>query len=242
MTEAEWDGTSRPRQMLLFLGDRASPRKLRLFAVACCRRVMSLMMDERSWEAVEAAERAADGPVGELLSAARVGARATIRAAGAALRVIDRGASAAEEIAAGAAHAAWHATWESSTSGAREAAEQAARTAGWTAADDLARVHTYSAEQHYQAAVLRDLFRPFRPLAVAPAWRAWQGGIIPRLAQAAYDVRALPSGHLHDTRLAVLADALEECGCSDPSILEHLRGHAPHVRGCAVLDALHGKQ
>src|SRR5262245_41492025 len=29
--------------------------------------------------------------------------------------------------------------------------------------------------------------------------------------------------------LAVLADALEECGCSDPHVLAHLRGSGPHV-------------
>jgi hypothetical protein len=35
------------------------------------------------------------------------------------------------------------------------------------------------------------------------------------LAQAAYDERELPSGHLDQARLAVLADALEEAGCGD---------------------------
>ncbi len=34
------------------------------------------------------------------------------------------------------------------------------------------------------------------------------------------------------TRIAVLADALEEAGCTDPAILSHLRGPGPHVRGC----------
>ena len=61
------------------------------------------------------------------------------------------------------------------------------------------------------------------------------------LAQAAYDERELPSGTLDATRLAVLADALEEAGCPDRTILDHLRGPGPHVRGCWAVDLLLGK-
>jgi len=41
--------------------------------------------------------------------------------------------------------------------------------------------------------------------------------------------------------LPVLADALEEAGCTDADLLGHLRGPGPHVRGCWVLDLLLGK-
>jgi hypothetical protein len=61
------------------------------------------------------------------------------------------------------------------------------------------------------------------------------------LVQAAYDNRLLPSGLLDTARLAVLADALEEVGCTDPHILSHLRGPGPHVRGCHLVDLLLGK-
>jgi hypothetical protein len=39
-------------------------------------------------------------------------------------------------------------------------------------------------------------------------------------------------------RLPILADALEEAGCTDAAILEHCRGPGPHVRGCWVVDLL----
>ena len=70
----------------------------------------------------------------------------------------------------------------------------------------------------------------------------WHGGAIPKLAQAVYDERELPSGYLDAGRLAVLADALEEADCTNAEILAHCRGPGPHVRGCFAVDALLGKE
>jgi hypothetical protein len=61
-------------------------------------------------------------------------------------------------------------------------------------------------------------------------------------AVACYQERELPSGHLDVTRLAVLADALEDAGCDNGDILQHCRGDGPHVRGCWVVDLLLGKE
>lgn len=47
---------------------------------------------------------------------------------------------------------------------------------------------------------------------------------------------------LDPSRLAVLADALEEAGCTNEDILLHLRQQgAIHVRGCAALDWILGR-
>ena len=58
------------------------------------------------------------------------------------------------------------------------------------------------------------------------------------LAQAAYDNRNLPAGTLEYARLLVLADALEEAGCDNADILNHLREPGEHVRGCWCVDLL----
>jgi hypothetical protein len=84
--------------------------------------------------------------------------------------------------------------------------------------------------------LLRDLFgNPFRLAALDPAWRTTD---VLDLARTAYDERHLPAGTLDAALLAVLADALEEAGCSDPALLSHLREPGPHVRGCWVVDLI----
>ena len=60
MTEAEWLTGANPELMLPLVRGRASGRKLRLFACACCRRVWHLLKFDRSRQAVEVAERFAD--------------------------------------------------------------------------------------------------------------------------------------------------------------------------------------
>jgi hypothetical protein len=93
-----------------------------------------------------------------------------------------------------------------------------------------------------QVSLLREIFgNPFRPVSVDRAWLAWHGGAIPGLARVVYEERELPSGHLDAARLAVVADMLEESGCTDADLLAHLRGPGPHVRGCFAVDALLGR-
>jgi hypothetical protein len=62
VTEAEWVACDDPDEMFRFLlrTRRASDRKLRLFAVACCRQMWDRITERRSRHAVETSERYAD--------------------------------------------------------------------------------------------------------------------------------------------------------------------------------------
>jgi hypothetical protein len=96
-------------------------------------------------------------------------------------------------------------------------------------------VFTDEAQRKWEVLLIRDIFgNPFRAVSLVPSWLIWNEATVAKLAQAIYDERAFE-------RLPVLADALEEAGCTDAEILAHCRGPGPHVRGCWALDLLLGK-
>jgi hypothetical protein len=121
-----------------------------------------------------------------------------------------------------------------------------ARDAAYVSPEDVAyracmwNAHHLGLTQRSRCELLREIVgNPFRPIMLDPVWRT---STVAALAQAAYDERALPAGTLAPDRLAVLADALEEAGCTTADLLDHLRGPGPHVRGCWVIDLLMGRQ
>ena len=61
------------------------------------------------------------------------------------------------------------------------------------------------------------------------------------LARGVYDEGRRLCGELDPVWLGVLADAIEEAGCGDDELLEHLRGPGPHVRGCWAVDLILSK-
>jgi hypothetical protein len=84
--------------------------------------------------------------------------------------------------------------------------------------------------------LIRDIFGPllFRSVERDPHWLSWNDATIPKLAQAIYEERAFD-------RMPILADALEEAGCTNQDILTHCRSGDEHVRGCWVVDLVLGK-
>jgi hypothetical protein len=215
MTEAEWLVCTDSEVMLEVVRDKATVRKLRLFACACCRHVWHLLADPRSRQAVEVAERFADGMVGEdELAAARESARAARRALDPERR---------PHVASAPKWAAWEPCpsptvfWWSAYMAATDTPPKAEGDTGQ--------------ERQYQCALLRDIF-PFSHVAIDSTWRTQT---VLDQARSIYEDRGFD-------RLPILSDALEDAGCTDAAILNHLRGPGPHVRGCWALDAILGRE
>jgi hypothetical protein len=224
MNEEQWDAATKPHEMLDALQGHgiASERKLRLFTTACCRRAWDMHRDDRVGSAVELAERYADDPAlaGQF---ARLGDPASRRGGGVYVPYLGRENPFDE--------AAGVSLWITNLVCGRSKPQGS--TAPALLAERATHVH-----------LLRDIFgNPYRPLQpLSPSLLAWSDGLIIKLAEAAYAERELPSGHLENARLAVLADALTDAGSTDDRLLEHLRSPGPHVRGCVGVDAVLGRQ
>ena len=231
MTEQQWLKGVSPTPKLKYLRrNRTSDRKVRLFVVACCRRIYSLLPDDVFRQAVEVGERFADGlaDVAELKSIQPVaqcadmlhnrGENASVGSCAAFASIYCvAGKLGRSEACTGWASAA--VSW--AESGIRSSSENLKGTAARTS-EELAQAH-----------LLRDIFgNPFRPVAFDPAWRTDTAVSLARQMYESREFSAMP----------ILADALQDAGCDNPDVLNHCRGEGPHVRGCWVVDLVLGKE
>jgi hypothetical protein len=218
MTENEWLTGTDPEAMLEFVRTRATDRKLRLFACACCRGIWDLLTDPGSRRGVETAERFAERMVGpEALAASEEEAELAVSR------------SASGEPLDPASYAAW---W--TTAGYEErVGEIAEQTSRWVEQAVGETRGSAARDTERQCGLWREIFgNPFRPVRADPAWLT---ATALALAQAIHEERTFE-------RMPVLADALEEAGCTDAAILSHCRRPGPHVRGCWVVDLVLGKE
>jgi hypothetical protein len=151
MTEADWSACVDPDGMLEYLRGKASDRKLRLFACACCRRVGHLPWDEASRKAVAMSEQYADGLVskGKLAAAAKA-VRNTV------LDALHASCGGVARIAAGPE--------------AFGAAKNTARNAAWALAKQAGNP-LWLAERQGQAELLREIIgNPFRMPSLPVMW------------------------------------------------------------------------
>ena len=249
MTESEWlvCDDANPMFHCLSKATRLTERKVRLFAVACCRRIAYWFTDPALGAALDVAERYADGLASE----------AELTAADqAALAVEEQLETEAEDdpARANAADAFYHAAKAVGQTVCldhpdcrfiyrmRDTILHVAHTAAFAATADpwdreedrhTAWGRAERTERRQLADLVREVFgNLFRTCSLD------QHGLTSTvfgLAQAIYDERAFD-------QLPILADALEEAGCTDADILRHLRGPGPHARGCWSLDLLLGKE
>jgi hypothetical protein len=218
VTKGQWLACTEPQRMLALLRRRAGDRKLRLFAVACCRAIWPLLPDERNRLAVEVIERFADGQAGpeELAPHQFPEDAIPIFAPFDQLPNVITGFAAQES--------AWHAALDTST----EAAGQEEWSGGRRWLDPSRGTARLAAEARL-AELLRCLFgNPFRRHPLDAPWRT---PAVLALANHIYEERRFED-------MPILADGLEEAGCRDEAVLAHCRGSGPHARGCFVVDAL----
>jgi hypothetical protein len=213
MTDDRWLGCTDPHAMLEHLRSRVTERKLRLFACACVRLHWDDLFDPRSRAAVEVAERYADGLATE----------------------VDRfdAWDEANDIVFKDARvtAALHAAAEDSEYMAGDRVN--VDVAHAVVSEVALRSRPPRVEHLAQCGLPRCIFgvSPFAtPPCVPDAIRLWSDRTVPRLARLIYDEHAFGD-------LPILADALEDAGCRDEVILDHLRSGGPHAPGCFALDA-----
>ena len=244
MTETEWLTCTNPQKMLEFLQPDEEARKTRLFKCACCRLLWHLLTDKRSREGVEVAERIADGEAdqGELSQAAErsraVSESKKFWQSGGPhdpLYSLHTAAETAKDTTAKKGFIALGIARSTANALGAEA-EAAAKARPYSergkAAFDAAHRKAFAVLCDY----IRDIFgfHRFRAVGIDPGWLSWGDGTILKIAQGAYDERAFD-------RLPILADALEEAGCTNADILAHCRQPGEHVRGCWVIDLIFGE-
>jgi hypothetical protein len=223
-----WLDCMDPRKMLQWVRG-GSERGRRLFACACCRMIPELSADEQACAALTEAEACAAGPLDRRgletswrQSLAGIGSAEAARALACVLSTWD------------ASWSAWEPAWRVAVIAQKRLALEAVpvETRLGRRAERRARGRARQALRQQQCNLLRCIFaNPYRPTDVTSTLSARDKGIVPHMARMVY-----AEGLFGD--LPILADALEEAGCTDTEVLEHCRGPGPHARGCWVLDLL----
>jgi hypothetical protein len=225
---------------------KLSERKLRLFAVACCRTIWPLLTDELCRRAVEVVEWAAEHEINrEALDAVKRDAEEKLR---------DNEPKAFGSSATKEAILAYYFSQLASQLTLdgfiyRYMAQDLADTVRglgmrasipsqlWGTADgDAIAIKYVNNRGEIECRLVREIFcYPLRPVAIDPAWLQWNGGSVSAIADRIYR-------NCEFELMPLLADALQTAGCAETSIIKHCHCKEPHVRGCWVLDLLLSKQ
>jgi hypothetical protein len=236
-TEAEWSAYTDPEDLIVYLqkqGHDPCGRKLRLLAVACCRRLWHLLPEPQR-QAVEVAEQVAEGVElaaeewdrladsiedGEGFaegSRVRLAATSAIYASSADFRIGRVFNRCAEAL-----------TWSELL------AQQPALGNSLTYLNELRRGNLRQRFDALFPSKLKEqcrlVFEIFGHLFLGVTFEAaWRTPNVTAVGRAIYDERRFGD-------LPILADALEEAGCTSAELLDHCRGGGEHVRGCWAVD------
>jgi hypothetical protein len=257
--ESEWPEGTGLERMLENVRCHASDRKLRLFGVACCRRIARLMTEERCAVLSAEASRLALWDVLDLRPTApgfllqAVADAEQFTESGEGQEGMQRAARAAWTLYSAREHfyqwldESWGPADQEllATAGAAQAVQllcespdplavaRAASQAVYWAGGGTQRDGTDSTEEDAQRRLARDIFG--LPLQLRSVEGGWLTSSVRDVAQAVY--KGWPSD-----LPPILADALEEAGCTERALLDHLRGPGPHVRACWAVDLVLAKE
>jgi hypothetical protein len=222
MTEKEWlNNRLDPQAMVGVLQSRsfnrtkAGKRKLRLFACGCCRLFWDLLTVSLLRQCVEVAEQFAEAQVSKQ-ELQKHYESARLLETGPLTLTLDEP------------------TWRQNTAIAM--AVDVAQPNAFSAAFAMTTYPVTNFEKERATSLywlLHCVFgNPFRPITLNPQWLT---PTVKALAEQIYNDRTFD-------RMPVLADALEEAGCTVKEVLEHCRNGGEHVRGCWVVDQVLGKE
>lgn len=255
MTEHDWLACTDLPAMLEYLQGKVSDRKLRLFGVACCYRIWHLLTDKLGKEAVEIAQRLAEGKHidvdlvsftehvwnsgfayidGFNMDRESNGASHAVNAAYHCLPdVLPRHAFAGlDSLRPNLVRVPQEAAWAVAHSRRRENDDHLAIQADLVWQQEL--VAAFQQDLTEQVPMLHDIIGllPFRLVTLDSSWLSSN---VVAIARSIYDKRAFGE-------MPILADALEGTGCRSEAILNDCRKAGPHVRGCWAIDLLLGRE
>jgi hypothetical protein len=228
MTEAEWLAGGDAKAMLVFLRDRATARKKRLFACGCCAGMWAGAPHEAAEHAIRFGERVADRcAVGEefhldevMNAQQRAGAGSDPLTAVRLLYVLSCVLPDPLSLF----------SQTPPTSFRDKLMEAPRRVIRWFRGTPPAPTDEQRARHTPWLPTIRCVFgNPFRPVAFFPQWHTDTTLALARQMYESREFSAMP----------ILADALQDAGCDNTDILDHCRDvNATHCRGCWVLDLL----
>jgi pSer/pThr/pTyr-binding forkhead associated (FHA) protein len=214
MTEAQWLAETNPERLLEEMRRRFGTRKLQLFGLGCCRLVPHLEESSACRDALNVLRQCADNLT---LVEGRELQAALLR-----LRGLGR-------YIAHFFLPEMDVDWGNLSTGHEPLIEVG--TERWEIYLPLEHCLSYN-----QCDLIRELSgNPYRPTVLDPFWGHWNDGCVGKMARLIYNEERFED-------LPILADALEEAGCTEGPLLEHLREYRQaHVRGCWAVDLLLGQ-
>ncbi|VTR98685.1 hypothetical protein [Tuwongella immobilis] len=238
MTEAEWLGAPHLYTLIRLIEEKASERRRRLLACACCRRTWNLLPDDFIRDILELAEQYADGMVtsghlrsvqnepyfddlqNQLRGRAQVKPQQSLRTLYAISAIRDLTSLSVNLV---------NIILDTS----RNPRDDYIPTPIHNETTGGGSIGYDPNELDLKIRLLHDIFGPrLDSLPFVSTWRTSAAFVLAHQMYQSRDFSSMP----------MLADALEVAGCDNQEILRHCREPGIHVRGCWVVDLVLGNE